>query len=353
MSRAQDGVGPGATAAKQLSAPQGPAADRTADYKRTWRERNAAHIREYRTAYDAEHRDEVLAQKREYMRRYDVRKAVERRRAEAKRVSSKKYYEAHKEKHLEYTRQWRARKLAEDPEWFRAARAEYQRRRRAGHREKDNAKLRARRQANPEAARAKQRAYYAKHAEELKARKRAHYQAHREEILARNRAWKEREKLRRLAGLPPRRIHTTTTAERDANTAAANEFFARARSREEIAAFRRGVIPPVAGLQPTPLELVAAFERDSKRARIEHALATDLSYADRMRIAEVRRHLAAEQKVARREARTAVENARLDAIGREVNDRLRHRDPPRRPHHLDPAAPHPMLNPNSTMGLNR
>lgn len=353
MSRAQDGVESGTKMGKQQSAPQGPAADRTADYKRAWRQRNAAHIREYRAAYDAEHREEVLAQKREYMRRYHARKSVERRHAEAKRASSKKYYEAHKEKHHEYTRQWRARKLAEDPEGFRAASAEYQRRRRAAHREEGNAKLRARRQANPEAARAKQRAYYAKHAEDLKARKRAHYQAHRDEVLARNRAWKDREKRRRQTGLPPRRIHTTTTAERDANVVAADEFFARQYSRQEIATMRRGVIPPVAGLQPTPAELAAAFERDSKRARIEHALATDLSYADRMRIAEVRRHLAAEQKAARREARTAVENARLDAIGKQVNDRLRHKDPPRRQHHLDPAAPHPMLNPNSTMGLNR
>ena len=237
-------------AGKIQPAAPGPAADRTADYKRAWRERNAAHIREYRAAYDAEHREEVLAQKREYMRRYQVRKSVERRRAEAKRASSKKYYEAHKDKHHEYTRQWRARKLAEDPEGFRAARAEYQRRRRAAHREEDNAKLRARRQANPEAARAKQRAYYAKHAEELKARKRAHYQAHRDEVLARNRAWKDREKLRRQTGLPPRRIHTTTTAERDANTAAADEFFARQYSRQEIATMRRGVIPPSPACSP-------------------------------------------------------------------------------------------------------
>ena len=53
------------------------------------------------------------------------------------------------------------------------------------------------------------------------------------------------------------------------------------------------------------------------------------------------------------DARAAAEEARLDAIAKQVNDRLRHREPPRRTHHLDPTAPHPMLSPNNPMGMNR
>lgn len=118
---------------------------------------------------------------------------------------------------------------------------------------------------------------------------------------------------------------------------------------------RRKPGPAVDELQGTPPDLVAAFERDSKRTRIEHALATDGSFASRQLLAEARRQLAAQERAARREHRDAVENARLDAIGKQVNDQLRHREPPRRRHHLDPdpAAPHPMLNPNTTMGMNR
>jgi hypothetical protein len=327
--------------------------ERVGEVQRAWRERNAEHVRAYRAAYNAEHRDEVLAKKREYMRAYQARQTQERRRRRAKRASSKKYYEAHKQEHHEYTRQWRARKLAEDPVAYRAARAASRRRWWDAHKDEYNAKLRARRQENPEVHRAANRAYYATHAEQLKAQKRAYYAAHKEEILARNRAWKQREKRRLEAGLPPRRIRTTPSAERRANdAAAADDFFRRPRSREEIAAIRLATAATVEGLLPTPVELVAAFERDSTRARIEHALATDFSYADRRRVSEARRHLG-EQHASRLAERTALEEARLDAIGREVNERLRHKDPPRRRHHLDPAAPHPMLNPNTTMGMNR
>ncbi|WP_019180118.1 hypothetical protein [Microbacterium yannicii] len=326
-------------------------ADRIREWKRAWRERNAEHVREYRAAYDAEHRDEVLAQKRAYMKGYAARQAAERARAQAKRASSKKYYEANKEKHHRYERAWRARKLAEDPEGYRARRAAYQRRRRERTKEADNARLRARRRENPEAGRAAQREYYARNAEKLKAQKRAHYETHREEVLARNRAWKEREKRRREAGLPPRRLHTTSATQREVNTAAADAFFTRSRTREEIAELRKN--PGLdASVERTPDELVAAFERASRRARIEHLLATDASFADRHRVAEARRWQASQESF-RRAQRQAAEAARLDEIGRQVNDRLRHKEPPRRRHHLDPAAPHPMLNSNTTMGMNR
>ncbi|HEY9307896.1 MAG TPA: hypothetical protein VIP82_08825 [Microbacterium sp.] len=327
--------------------------ERVGEVQRAWRQRNAEHVRAYRAAYNAEHREEVLAKNREYMRGYSARQTQERRRRRAKRAASKKYYEAHKAEHHEYTRQWRARKLAEDPVAYRAARAASRRHWWDAHKDEYNAKLRARRQENPEVHRAANRAYYATHAEQLKAQKRAYYAAHKEEILARNRAWKQREKRRLEAGLPPRRIRTTSSAERRANDAAADDFFRRPRSREEIVAIRLATAATVEGLLPTPVELVAAFERDSKRARIEHALATDFSYADRRRVSEARRHLAEQQRASRLAERTALEEARLDAIGREVNERLRHQDPPRRRHHLDPAAPHPMLNPNTTMGMNR
>jgi hypothetical protein len=330
-------------------------AERIREGKRAWRERNQDHIRAYRAAYDAEHREEVLAQKRDYSRRDAARKAAERRRKESKKVSSKKYYEAHKAEHHAYTRQWQARKRAEDPEGYRAMRAKAQRRWWETHKDEYNAKLRAQHRENPEPKRTQARAYYAAHAEEVKAKKRAYYAANREKVLAGNRVWKEREKRRIAAGLPPRRLHTTPAAERRANTAAADAFFARMRTPEEIAAMRRKPRPPAEGLQGTPPELVAAFERDSKRIRIEHALATDGTYASRHLLAEARRQLATQERATQREQRDAVENARLDAIGKQVNDQLRHREPPRRRHHLDPdpAAPHPMLNPNTTMGMNR
>lgn len=330
-------------------------ADEIREYKRAWRARNAEHVRQYRAAYDAEHRDEVLAQKRTYMAGYGARKRGERRRQKSRQASSKKYYEANKAQHHEYVRQWRARRLAEDPEGYRAARAVIQRRWYEKHKDERNAKLRADHRDNPEPRRAVARAYYATHAEEQRAKRRAYYAANREKVLASNRAWKEREKRRIQAGLPPRRLHTTSAADRLTQQAGADAFFARKRSAAEIARIRRPPEPaaqPPDGLQPTPPDLLAKYERDSQRARIEHALATDFSYADRRRTAEARRYLAAQQPRGR-QIRAAQEEARLDAIAKQVSDRLRHREPPRRPHHLDPTAPHPMLNPNNPMGMNR
>lgn len=327
-------------------------ADRIREYKRQWRQRNAYHIRAYRAAYDSERREEIRAKNREYMREYAPRMAAERVRRQAKLAAKRRYYESHKDQYVEYQRRWRARKRAEDPDGYRAAQNARQRAWREANKDRVNAELRAKRRENPEAHRAASRAYYATHAEQLKAQKRAYYQANRDAILARNRAWKQREKRRKQAGLPPRRIRTTPAAQLRANDAAANEFFTRARTQDEIAAIRRGPAPSPELLQPTPDELVAAFMRDSARARIEHALATDLSYARRGRLAEVRRYLAS-QKISGRDMREAVENARMDAIAKDINDRLRHRDPPRRTHHLDPAAPHPGLTPHTTMGMNR
>lgn len=327
-------------------------ADRIREYKRQWRQRNADHIRAYRVAYDSKHREEIRTKNREYMRERAPRVAADRVRREAKLAAKRRYYETHKDQYTEYQRRWRARKRAEDPDGFRAAQNARQRAWREANKDRLNAQLRGKRRENPEAHRASARAYYATHAEQLKAQKRAYYQVNRDAILARNRAWKQREKRRKDAGLPPRRLRTTPAAERRANGAAADEFFARERTQAEIAAMRRGPVPSPALLQPTPEELVTAIVRDSARARIEHALATDLSYARRGRLAEVRRYLAS-QKISGRDMREAEENARMDAIAKDINDRLRHRDPPRRTHHLDAAAPHPGLTPHTTVGLNR
>jgi len=322
--------------------------EREQEYKRAWRARNADRIREYRDRYDAEHRDQVLAQKREYMRRRQAQTTAEQRRRNAKRAAAKRYYESHRDQHHDYEKRWRARKLAEDPIGYRAQRAAYQRQRRLTTKDADNAKLRARRHADPERNRAAQRAYYAAHAGELAARKRAYYRDHKEEILARNRAWKEREKRRIAAGLPPRRLHRVSASDRDANDAAADEFFTRPRSRQEILVLEADARGLAGANVPTPPHLLAVFARDSERARAAHAFATDASFDERERTAEARRHAA---QAAR--ARAAAEHARQEAIGRAINDALRHREPPRRAHHNDPTAPHPMPSPNNENGLNR
>ena len=83
--------------------------------------------------------------------------------------------------------------------------------------------------------------------------------------------------------------------------------------------------------------------RDCKRARALHQLAEDREIQARLGVELGPKQPTPEEK----------EEARLDAIGKEINARLRPKEPPRRVHHLDPAAPHPMLQHHNQMGMNR
>jgi len=94
---------------------------------------------------------------------------------------------------------------------------------------------------------------------------------------------------RARAGLPDRRLRHVLTAERRHNDAAADAFFARKRSRKEVARIREQDLP-------TPPELVHALqERSENRRAIREILAVaDAYFADheidlRARVAEISR----------------------------------------------------------------
>jgi len=94
---------------------------------------------------------------------------------------------------------------------------------------------------------------------------------------------------RARAGLPDRMLHRVLTAERRHNAAAADAFFARKRSRKEVARIREQDLP-------TPPELVHALqERSENRRAIREILAVaDAYFADhelelRARVAEISR----------------------------------------------------------------
>ncbi len=75
--------------------------------------------------------------------------------------------------------------------------------------------------------------------------------------------------------------------------------------------------------------------RDCKQARAAHHLAEEK---------EMQARLGAElHSDPKQPTPEEIEEARLDAIGKQINEQLRPKAPPRRVHHLDPAAPHPML----------
>ncbi|MGC5224881.1 hypothetical protein ACPW96_20140 [Micromonospora sp. DT81.3] len=262
---------------------------------------------------------------------------------EARRQYAREYYAKHREEHADYQRQRRAAQREKDPDAYRRKSRERNQRWRDGHKEEVNAKIRAKYHADPEKHRQRRREEYAANPEENRARRREYYAKNREKQNAAHRIWRDREKRRREAGLPPRRLHTTRREERLANTAAANAFFDRVWTARELVQAHKSI--------QTSRQLWAEWKRDCLRARAAYHLAEQKEELARLRKELGRARTGPKPKSG--PTKEEIEEARLEAIGRQVNERLRHREPPRRPHHLDPAAPHPMLQPNQTTGMNR
>ncbi|KAF2418136.1 hypothetical protein B2K11_09650 [Microbacterium sp. B35-30] len=267
----------------------------------------------------------------------------EKQRKEARRQYARDYYAQRREEYLEYQRQYRAELREKDPEAYRRGKRERNQRWRDKHKDEVNARLREKYREHPEKHRERRREFYAEHAEEQRARRREYYARNKEKQNAVHRAWRDREKRRREAGLPARRIHRTSRDERFANRAAADEFFSRAWTKEELAVAMKDV--------ETPAEAWAAWKRDCLKARAAYTLA--LQKQELARLQKELRRAKPGPKPKPRPTPEQIEEARMNAIARQINERLRHREQPRRPHHLDPAAPHPMLQPNNPMGVRR
>ena len=134
-------------------------------------------------------------------------------------------------------------------------------------------------------------------------------------------------------------------AERDSNSAAADQFFAGARTPEQSQSIRAEWI--------TPQEVRNLQKRDAARARAAD-LARNAEVTAR-RQEERRRQQAGLRRDILRElakAGTTDEEARMDEIARAINAQLRSR-PQRRPHHNDPAAPHTQATAPPRGGLSR
>lgn len=267
----------------------------------------------------------------------------EKQRRDARRQYARDYYAGHREEYLAYQRLRRAEQRANDPDGYREAKRQRTQRWRDSHRDEVNARMREKYHVDPEKHRQRRREHYAEHAEELRARRREYYAKNKEKSNAAHRKWRDREKRRRELGLPARRLHREPLAQRLANAAAADRFFARPWPLDDIDAAKASLA--------TPPELWAAWKRDCLKARATYQLAEQKEELERLQ-KELNR-VRPGPKPKPRPTPEEVEEARLDAIGRQINERLRPREAPRRPHHLDPAAPHPMLQPHHPMGMNR
>ncbi len=311
-------------------------ADKIREYKRSWRERNAEHIRDYRAKYDEQHRDEVRRKNRERERERAARAKAEEERRAVKRENARRWYAENREQHLEAQRQYRAAQRENDPEGYRKSKRERNKRWRDKHKDEQNAKLREKYRLNPKAKRDQAASYYERNAEKVRARRREYYAANREAQLETQRRWREREKSRRRLPLPAPHRHPVPAAERRSNHSAANAFFARRYTPEQIAGIRERL--------GTSDQIIAKWHRDGLRSRAasEHSGSADYSAYFEREVKRRRRSVPSEGQIQRaeRQMAEAEEEARMDAIAREINDRLRTQPRTRRHPAYDPSAPH-------------
>lgn len=294
-------------------------AERVRENQRHWKAENPDKVKESRERFREAHREQVRQENRDRERGKAAKARKAREAAEYRRVKARERYAADPQANLDYQRKRRAAQRAADPEGYREAKKQRNKRWADSHKAEQAAKRREKHRENPDAKREAAARYYAQNADKVRERRRAYYAANREKQLEKQAQWRAREKRRREAGLPVQRLHRVDKELRLLNRDAADEFFSRERTADEIAVLRNE--------RRTPAAELARWQRDCDRARTAFAIAHDpdpvrpvLTSEERARQAVIR---------AKREA-DAAEASRMDAIARAINDRLR-QAPRRRP----------------------
>jgi len=310
-----------------------------------WNAANPEKVREIRQRWVETHREEInTAQRERELRKRDAvlgdRRAEQLReeRKEAKRQYARAWYAANKPLHQEIQRRYRERQRAENPEEFRARLRAANQRWRDSHREQIRQHQRDKDRDAPATKRENAARYYAAHADEVKQRKREKYWADHEKSLADQRRYRGRERWRRANGLPPQRLHRATGTERKANLAAADLFFTRVRTAEEITRLRNE--------RHTPQHLIDELERANARDRAATHYVESVNRGDGLLEEQIRPTRAQRNAMAK-----ADEEARMDAVAAAINDRLRTQ--PKVPARAMPVAePEPPV-PSARPGISR
>jgi hypothetical protein len=190
-----------------------------AEDTRRWKARNPERVREMNRRWRADHLERSRELNRESARRSAARK---RRLLEKRRRSneaSRRWKEAHPGQIREYHRRWQ--------EANRDKVAEYQERYRRTHRQELNDRATAWRDSAPEKMKAARKAWADRNKErtaEIQRKRRNDPEKYRADLDKNNAAKRLAHRLER-AGLPPKRLHRATAAERRANERAADDYF--------------------------------------------------------------------------------------------------------------------------------
>jgi hypothetical protein len=255
-------------------------------YKRRWRELNQEHIRAYVQQYNGAHREYINKRERERVR---ARKA-EAVAADERRRKARSDYAANREHRLAQQAMNNRAREARDPERYKALRAATNARFNAAHRDELTERQRRERLHQPGKVADYNKTYKQRNAAAVRQHAREYYQANKDDINARARHRRALAIRRREAGLPDAKLRRRAQGERAANILAADAFFARTWSQRELRHIQhREAWRLIASLHQAQTRELAALTPSRPHEPTEREL----------------------------------ENARLDAIARHINNRLR------------------------------
>ncbi|WP_146066079.1 hypothetical protein [Cryobacterium sp. Y82] len=206
-------------AAARKSLAEHPSAGDAAERRRQYVAANRDRIRELNRLWRSEHLDRARELNRDSMRRAAARRHREAEVRARGRERAKRWRLEHPERRREYQQRW----VAENREKVR----EYYNRYYEAHRSEVNARAAARRDADPERTKQITRQWAERNKErraESQRNRRSDPEIYQSELEANAAARRLKRSLSR-AGLPPKRIHAATAAERRANERDADDYF--------------------------------------------------------------------------------------------------------------------------------
>ncbi|MFE5671674.1 hypothetical protein ACFQ58_08695 [Agromyces sp. NPDC056523] len=193
--------------------------DRLHEQSRAWKAAHPERVRELNRRWREEHLDRSRQQNRDSARRAAARKRREADTRRKARERAKRWREEHPERVRAYQQRW--------VEANRDKVREYYNRYYATHRDEVSERAAARRDADPERSKQVSREWAERNKErraELQRRRRSDPEIYQAELEANAAARRLKRRLAR-AGLPPKRIHPTTAADRRANESEAAAYF--------------------------------------------------------------------------------------------------------------------------------
>ena len=208
-----------------------PSVDDAAERRRQYVAANRDRIRELNRLWRSEHLDRARELNRDSMRRAAVRGQREAEVRARGRERAKRWRVEHPERRREYQQRW----VAENREKVR----EYYNRYYEAHRDEVNARAAAKRGADPERTKQITRQWAERNKErraELQRNRRSDPETYQSELEANAAARRLKRSLSR-AGLPPKRIHLATAAERRANERDADAYFSDPSRPERVRQF--------------------------------------------------------------------------------------------------------------------